>query len=138
MKEVFRKINGAWVKCEGPEDFRPLHYARISREYAKAVEAGRATVTVNGTTFDMQVRDTDISRMDGAIRFNELEGVTEMYLTDAANVNHYGVSMADAKLVLVEMMRVAYEMHALKQQARALLDVAQTVEEMEAVHFGTV
>lgn len=138
MKETFRKINGVWTKCEGPEDFRPLHHARIGREYAAFILAGRANVAVGTETFDMQVRDSDISRLDGAIRYNELSGVTEMYLTDADNVNHYGVSLADAKLVLAEMMRVAYEAHALKQQARALIAQAATVEEMEAVTFGTV
>jgi len=136
--DVFRKINGQWVKCEGLEDFRPLHYARISKAYDKFISTGRATVTVGGATFAMQIRDSDISRMDGAIRYNELEGVTEMYLTDADNVTHYGVSLADAKAVLAEMMRVAYGAHAAKQYARSQIDAAETVEEMEAVTFGTV
>lgn len=138
MADTFRNVNGTWVKCEGPDDYRPLHYARISKAYDKFVATGRATVTVGEETFDMQIRDSDISRMDGAIRYNELEGVTEMYLTDADNVTHYHVSLADAKLVLAEMMRVAYGAHAAKQYARAQIDAAETVAEMEAVTFGTV
>ena len=138
MKETFRKINGAWVKCEGPEDFRPLHHARISKEYNDFIQNGVATVTVNGETFNMQIRDTDLAKVDGAIRYNELSGITEMYLTDAANVNHPNVSIADAKAVLAEMMRVAYGAHAIKQQARARIAASATVEEMEAVRFGDI
>lgn len=136
--DVFRKVNGKWTKCEGPDDYRPIHYARISKAYDNFIATARATVTVNGETFDMQIRDIDISRLDGAIRYNELEGVTEMYLTDADDVTHYHVSLADAKMVLAEMMRVAYVAHAAKQYARAQIDAAETVAEMEAVTFGAV
>ena len=137
-RAMFRKINGSWAKLESLDDFRALHYARISREYNDFVQNGWAPVTVNGESFEMQIRDADIAKVDGAIRYNEMMGVTEMYLTDASNVNHYGVSLADAKLVLVEMMRVAYGAHALKQQARAQIAAAQTVEEMEAVSLGSL
>lgn len=138
MADTFRNVNGTWVKCEGPEDYRPLHYARIKKAYDKFRETATATVTVNGETFGMQIRDSDIAAVDGAIRYNELEGVTEMYLTDADNLNHLHVSLADAKAVLVEMMRVAYGAHASKQYARALIDAATTIEEMEAVTFGAI
>jgi hypothetical protein len=134
--DTFLNVNGTWVKCESLDDFRHVHYARISREYNKFIETGRATVTVNGETFGMQIRDSDIARMDGAIRYNEIGGVTEMYVTDADNVTHYHVSIADAKAILAEMMRVAYGAHAAKQMARAQIDAALTVEEMEAVKFG--
>lgn len=137
-KATFRKINGNWVKCEGPEDFRPLHHARIGREYEAFLLTGRATVTVNGETFGMQVRDSDIAKVDGAIRYNEQTGATTMYLTDGDNVNHPNVSIADAKAALAEMMRVAYGAHAIKQQARARIAASVTVEEMEAVRFGDI
>lgn len=135
---MFRKINGSWAKLESLDDFRALHYARIGREYDDFIRTGGAEVTVNVETFTMQIRDGDLAKVDGAIRYNEMSGVTEMYLTDSANVNHYGISIADAKLVLVEMMRAAYGAHALKQQARAQIAAAQTVEEMEAVSLGSL
>lgn len=121
--------------------WEPFHTPSVTPAHnviTTTFETGRATVTVNGETFGMQIRDVDIARMDGAIRYNEAAGVTEMYITDADDVTHYHVSISDAKAILAEMMRVAYGAHAAKQYARAQIAAAETVDEMEMVTFGTV
>ena len=131
-------VNGEWLECETLDDFRLFHLCRISHEYAEAVQRTRVTVSVGGKSFQMPITDMDISRLDGAVRFNEATGVQTMYITDADNITHYGLTIDDAKSVLLAMMQCAYGLHARKQAARKTIAEASTVEEMEVVTLGDI
>lgn len=136
--EILFRVGDEWRKCETLDDFRLFHSLRISREYLEAIQRGRVSVTAGGVEFQMPITDTDISRLDGAIRYNETTGAQEMYITDADNVTHYGISISDAKSVLLAMMQEAYGLHASKQAARQAISGAQTVDEMEVVTLGNI
>jgi len=136
--EILFRVGDEWRKCETIDDFRLFHSLRISREYLEAIQRGRVSVTAGGVEFRMPITDTDIARLDGAIRYNEATGVQEMYITDADNITHYGLTIDDAKSVLLAMMQCAYGLHAEKQAARKTIAEASTVEEMEVVTLGDI
>ncbi|HOK28753.1 MAG TPA: DUF4376 domain-containing protein [Methanomassiliicoccaceae archaeon] len=136
--EILFRVGDEWRKCETIDDFRLFHSLRISREYLEAIQRGRVSVTAGGVEFRMPITDTDIARLDGAIRYNEATGVQEMYITDADNITHYGLTIDDAKSVLLAMMQCAYGLHARKQAARKTIAEASTVEEMEVVTLGDI
>ena len=55
------------------------------------------------------------------------------YLTDADNVNHYGISVAQMKQAVLEMTLEHMQAHAYKQQLRDAVNAANTAEELEAI-----
>jgi hypothetical protein len=86
--------------------------------------------------YPIQVGQAHVTKLDGAIRFAEMTGAAEIYITDADNVTHYGVSIADARAVLMEQMEAAMEAHQKKQTLRAEVEAAGTVSEVEAIAWG--
>jgi hypothetical protein len=51
-------------------------------------------------------------------------------------VTHYNIALADAKTVLQEQMGAALAAHLKKQQLRARVEMAETVEDVEAITWG--
>ena len=94
--------------------------------------AGSVMVTL-GYPMQFDTRDTLMVR--GAIELAQATEQTTLYLTDALDVTHEGVSIAEAQATLMEMMAAFAQAHAKKQELRALIDAAQTVEDVEAVEW---
>ena len=92
--------------------------------------AGSVMVTL-GYPLQFNTRDTIMVR--GAIELAQATEQTSLYLTDANDVTHEGVSIAEAQATLIEMMAAFAQAHAKKQTLRAQIDAAQTVEDVEAV-----
>ena len=92
--------------------------------------AGRTTISLG---WDMQFNLKDILMVDGAVRTLEMTGGTEGYLTDADNINHYGLSVQQIKQAVLEMTVAHMQAHAHKQQLRDLINSATSIESLSGV-----
>ena len=92
--------------------------------------SGRTTISLG---WDMQFNLKDILMVDGAVRALEMTGGTEGYLTDADNINHYGLFVQQIKQAVLEMTVAHMQAHAHKQQLRDAVNAATTAEELEVI-----
>lgn len=83
--------------------------------------------------YHMQFDTTDAIKMQGAIQLLEATGATEGYLTQADDTTVYNVPLDTMKAVLIEMMTAFAACHARKQELRAAIKAAKTVEELGAI-----
>ena len=81
----------------------------------------------------MQFDTSDSLKMLGAISLMEATGQTEGYLTQANDETVYHVPLATMKAVLVEMLAAYAACHARKQELRALINAAQTAEDLDEI-----
>lgn len=81
----------------------------------------------------MQFDTSDSLKMQGAISLMEATGQTEGYLTQADDTTVYHVPLATMKAVLVEMLAAYAACHARKQELRALINAAETAEDLEEI-----
>ena len=107
--------------------------AAKKQEIAAAFDAniaGSVTVTLG---YPMQFNTRDTLMVRGAIELAQALGQATLYLTDANDVTHEGISIADAQTTLMEMMAAFAQAHAKKQTLRAQIDAAETVADVEVV-----
>lgn len=112
--------------------FEEMKEAKIA-EINEAFEAhisGRTTISLG---WDMQFNLRDILMVDGAVRALEMTGGTEGYLTDADNINHYGLSVLSIKQAVLEMTIAHMQAHAHKQQLRDLINSTTSIESLSGV-----
>lgn len=81
----------------------------------------------------MQFDTSDSIKMQGAIQLLEATGQTEGYLTQADDTTIYHVPLETMKAVLVEMLASYAQCHARKQELRALINSAETAEELDEI-----
>ena len=81
----------------------------------------------------MQFDTSDSLKMQGAISLMEATGQTEGYLTQADDTTVYHVPLATMKAVLVEMLASYAQCHARKQELRALINSAETKEDLDKI-----
>lgn len=81
----------------------------------------------------MQFDTSDSIKMQGAITLMEAVGSTVGYITQANDVTVYDVPIETMKQVLVEMLSAYAQCHARKQELRALINNAQTKEELDEI-----
>ena len=85
--------------------------------------------------YKMQFDTSDAVKMEGAIKLLEATGATEGYLTQANDETVYNVPLDTMKVVLIEMMTAFAACHARKQEIRAAIKAAETVEELDAIEI---
>jgi hypothetical protein len=107
--------------------------AAKKQEIAAAFDTHVAGSVAVSLGYPMQFDTLDTLMVRGAIELAQANEQTSLYLTDANDVTHEGVSIADAQTTLMEMMAAFAQAHAKKQTLRAQIDAAQTVEDVEAV-----
>ena len=81
----------------------------------------------------MQFDTSDSLKMQGAITLMEAVNASTGYITQANDVSIYDVPIETMKAVLVEMLGAYAQCHARKQEFRALINVAQTIEELNNI-----
>lgn len=120
-----------WVEPYQPtlDELKAAKIAEIGAAFDTYV-SGRTPVSLG---WDMQFNLRDIQMVDGAVRIMETTGDTEGYLTDADNVNHYGLTIDQMKQVLLEMGTAFLMAHAKKQQLRDAVGAATTAEQLDAI-----
>lgn len=124
----------AFVTDDSVEYLDMLKTAKIA-ELSSAFEQrikGSITTTQG---YIMQFDTSDSLKMQGAITLMETSGQTEGYLTQANDETEYNVALATMKTVLVEMLDAYAQCHARKQELRAAINAAQTVEELNAIEI---
>ena len=83
----------------------------------------------------MQFDTSDSIKMQGAITLMGAVGSAVGYITQANDVTVYNVPIETMKQVLVEMLNAYAQCHARKQELRALINNAQTKEELAAIEI---
>lgn len=124
----------AWVEPPAPyvptlEETKETRIAEINEAFEAHI-AGRTPISLG---WDMQFKLNDILMVDGAVRALEMTGGTEGYLTDADNINHYGLSVQQMKQAVLEMTVAHMQAHAHKQQLRDLINSATSIESLSGV-----
>jgi len=122
-----------WTKVVTPADkfeqARERKYNEISQAYKEHV-AGSVMTSLG---FPMQLDMKDNIMVEGAIKIAQASGATTIYLTDAEDVTHYDIPLADAQTVLLEMSTAFAQAHAKKQALRAEIAQATTQAELNAI-----
>jgi hypothetical protein len=114
------------------EEARAAKLAEITAAYNEFDAAGTVETTAG---YPIQIGQSHVSKLDGAIRFAEMMNAQSIYITDADNVSHYSVSLADARGILMEQMGAAMAAHQKKQTLRAQTEAAETVEQVIAISW---
>ena len=81
----------------------------------------------------MQFDTSDSLKMQGAISLMEATEHTEGYLTQADDTTEYHVPLETMKSVLVVMLAAYAQCHARKQELRALINSAETKEDLDEI-----
>ena len=111
------------------DELKEAKCAEINEAFEAHI-SGRTTISLG---WDMQFNLKDILMVDGAVRALEMTGGTEGYLTDADNINHYGLSVLSMKQAVLEMTMTHMQAHAYKQQLRDAVNAATAAEELEVI-----
>ncbi|MBP3835502.1 MAG: hypothetical protein J6E31_00215 [Pyramidobacter sp.] len=135
----------SWAK-EHPDEIQheqltpPLTLAELKA--AKLTELENAfdtrvsgSILITPGKYIMQFDTLDSLKMQGAIQLLEATGQTEGYLTQADDTTIYHVPLETLKAVLVCMLGAYAQCHARKQKLRALINAAQTEEELDAIEI---
>lgn len=137
--EVYSAVMEVWGDAPTIEDevipeptFDELKTAKIDELASSfSIRTTGAFTTTQG--YLMQFDTSDSLKMQGAISLMEATGQTEGYLTQADDTTVYHVPLATMKAVLVEMLAAYAACHARKQELRALINAAQTEEELDEI-----
>lgn len=124
-----------WAKVITPADkfeqARERKYSEISRSHKEHVAGSVMTSLGIPMQFDMK----DSLMVEGAIKLAQASGATTIYLTDAEDVTHYDISLADAQTVLLEMSTAFAQAHAKKQMLRDDISKAQTQSDLDRISW---
>ena len=124
-----------WTKVVTPADkfeqARERKYDEISRSHKEHV-AGSVMTSLG---FPMQFDMKDSLMVEGAIKLAQASGATTIYLTDAEDVTHYDIPLADAQTVLLEMSTAFAQAHAKKQLLRDDISEAQTQSDLDSISW---
>lgn len=113
------------------EEVRESKLSELAYSFNQRVSG---SVTTTGG-YKMQFDTSDAVKTQGAIQLLEATGATEGYLTQADDTTVYNVPLDTMKSVLIEMMSAFAACHARKQELRAAIKAAETVEELDAIRI---
>lgn len=137
--DVYTEVMAVWGDEPTVEDERPpeptfedLKAVKINELSAAFLARTRGAITTTHG-YLMQFDTSDSLKMQGAIQLMEATGQTEGYLTQADDTTVYHVPLGTMKGVLVEMLAAYAACHARKQELRALINAAQTAEDLDEI-----
>lgn len=113
------------------EQARERKYSEIAQAHKEHV-AGSVMTSLG---FPMQFDMKDSLMVEGAIKIAQASGATTIYLTDAEDVTHYDIPLADAQTVLLEMSTAFAQAHAKKQLLRDDISEAQTQSDLDRISW---
>ena len=85
--------------------------------------------------YKMQFNESDCNKFNGAIVLMENLNNTTGYLTDADDNTHFDISIDVMKSVLIQMLKKYAQCHLLKQQFRAVINEAESVEDLNKINI---
>jgi hypothetical protein len=121
-----------------PEEIDGILEAARERKRSEIAAAHKEHVAGSVMTslgFPMQFDMKDNIMVEGAIKIAQATGATTIYLTDANDVSHYDISLADAQTVLLEMSTAFAQAHAKKQLLRNDISEAQTQSDLDRISW---
>lgn len=113
------------------EQARERKYDEISQAHKEHV-AGSVMTSLG---FPMQFDMKDSLMVEGAIKIAQASGAETIYLTDANDVSHYDIPLADAQTVLLEMSTAFAMAHTKKQTLREEISEAQTQSDLDRISW---
>ena len=113
------------------DEIRVRKFSEISQAHREHV-AGSVMTSLG---FPMQFDMKDSLMVEGAIKIAQATGATTIYLTDANDVSHYDIPLADAQTVLLEMSTAFAQAHAKKQMLRDGISKAQTQSDLDRISW---
>lgn len=111
------------------EEVKALKIAEMGQSFN--VRISGAMTTSQG--YLMQFAPEDAIKMQGALTLLEATGAESGYLTQANDVTIYDVPLDVMKVVMLEMIGAYAACHARKQELRALINAAQTIEDLDEI-----
>ena len=130
-RDKINEWNGEDFVAPTFEDLRNRKYREISQAHKEHV-AGSIMTSLG---FPMQFDMKDSLMVEGAIKIAQASGATTIYLTDAEDVTHYDIPLADAQTVLLEMSTAFAQAHAKKQLLRDDISKAQTQSDLDKIYW---
>ena len=124
-----------WTKVVTPADKFEQARERKYSEIAQAHKEHVAGSVMTSLGFPMQFDMKDSIMVEGAIKLAQASGATTIYLTDAEDVTHYDIPLADAQTVLLEMSTAFAQAHAKKQLLRDDISEAQTQSDLDRISW---
>lgn len=85
--------------------------------------------------YKMQFNESDCNKLNGAIVLMENLNNTTGYLTDADDNTHFDISIDVMKSVLIQMLKKYAQCHLLKQQYRAVINEAESIEDLTKINI---
>ena len=131
-KQIIRLDDFSFVFEDDPRVLDSAKQAKIAELGASFDERVAGSFTTSHG-YLMQFDTTDAIKMEGAIKLLEATGQTEGYLTQADDTTVYHVPLETMRAVLVEMLTAYAACHGRKQELRALINSAQTAEELDEI-----
>lgn len=113
------------------DELKERKLAELSASFAARV-AGSFTTTQG---YKMQFDRSDSLAVQGMLELLEATGQPTGYLTQADDTTVYDVPVATIKAVLIEMLGAYAKCHQQKQQYRAMINAAETPEDLEKITF---
>ena len=113
------------------EELKADKQNELNDAFNRAVE-GSFTTTEG---YKMQFNTDDSIKMFGAIQLLESSGVESGYITDADDNTHYDIPISVMKSVQNQMLNKYAECHLLKQQYRALIEAADSIESVQDIEI---
>ena len=124
-----------WTKVVTPADKFEQARERKYNEISQAHKEHVAGSVMTSLGFPMQFGIQDILMVEGAIKLAQANQAEAIYLTDAEDVTHYDIPLADAQTVLLEMSTAFAMAHAKKQVLRERTAEAQTQSDLDKIYW---
>lgn len=139
--DLYEKVLNTWgdnPTIVEPEE-TPKSLDQLKQEKFDELES-RFTERVKGSFitdegYKMQFNTDDSLKMFGAIQLLESQNAESGYITDADDNTHYDVPVNVMKSVQNQMLKKYAQCHLLKQQFRAVINEAESVEDLNKINI---
>ena len=113
------------------------HGVKLATTLQTATAFNRAVEGLFITTegYKMQFNTDDSLKMFGAIQLLESQNAESGYITDADDNTHYEVPVSVMKSVQNQMLKKYAQCHLMKQQFRALINEAKSIEDLNKINI---
>lgn len=133
-REIIRLSDYSFVFIDDPQVFQMQKTIRLTI-LEKMFDERVSGEFICSLGWPMQFDRSDTLAVEGAIQLMRANGQCAGYLTDANDTTHYDLPLATIETVKLEMLAAYAACHARKQELRAAINAAQTVEALNAIEI---
>lgn len=140
--DLYEEVLNTWGEnptIVEPEE-EPKSLDELKEEKLNELES-RFTDRVKGSFitdegYKMQFNTDDSLKMFGAIQLLESQNAESGYITDADDSTHYEVPVSVMKSVQNQMLKKYAQCHLMKQQYRAAIGAAKSIEDLNKINIA--